>query len=553
MQADIIVTGTIFTGEGTIEEALAVKDKKFIYVGDKDGAKLFKGADTKVIEAQGLVLPGFTEGHAHVTNTYEILNYAHLYKGSTKEEYIEIFKEFLKAHPKNQVVVGRGYRNGAFGENGPDKTMLDEVSTKIPIIAIGEDAHSTWVNSKAMELAGLNKESISPENGEIVRDADGEPTGWLKEGADALVRSVLPKLTCDKIKEAILFYQKIAMTNGVTHVFEPMFNPQKEYDVCCQAYEELAGSGELRICVQTGYTIYPQDDIEEGIGKAALYRERAEKIGSDRYALDTIKIFIDGVLEGHTAYLLEPYEDQPGDCGKPLWTTKRCNEVVKKAVENGFRVHIHTIGDGALQMAIEAFEEAKDSVKGVKMPFAVTHVQVVKEEQFTKLAKLGVAVVVNPYWHTRDELYYDRLELPFLGKERAEREYPVASFVEAGCVVSQASDFPVTIPADVMTGLHIMVHRGEHKYGDFIPLNPKEAVTLEQALEILTINGAKQGGLEEKMGSITLGKDADFVILDKNILTRDYKKLYTSKVKKLFIQGKPYDVEELYSGMEEYL
>lgn len=553
MQADIIVTGTIFTGEGTIEEALAIKEKKFIYVGDRAGAETLKGAGTEVIAAQGLVLPGFTEGHAHVTNTYEILNYAHLYKGRTREEYVEIFKEFLKAHPDNEVVVGRGYRNGAFGEMGPDKSMLDEVSTEIPIIAIGEDAHSTWVNTRAMELAGLDKNSVSPENGEIVRDADGEPTGWLKEGADALIRSVLPRLTCEKIKEAILFYQKIAMYNGITHVFEPMFNPQKEYDVCCQAYEELAKSGELRICVQTGYTIYPQDDIEEEIGKAAIYRHRAQKIGSDRYCMDTIKIFIDGVLEGHTAYLSEPYQDKPGDCGSPLWTRERCNEVVKKAVESGFRVHIHTIGDGALQMAIEAFEGAKSYVKALKMPFAVTHVQVVREEQFKKLAELGVAVVVNPYWHTRDALYYDRLELPFLGKERAEKEYPVASFVKAGCVVSQASDFPVTIPMETMTGLHILVHRGEHQYGEFQPLNPGEAVTLEQALEIFTINGARQGGLEEKMGSIMSGKDADFMILDKKILTMDCKKLYTSMVKKIFIQGKSYDVEQLYSGMEEYL
>ncbi len=537
MLADLVVTGTIFTGEGTVKEAMAVKHDKIIYVGNKKDVQVMVGAKTKVIEAKGMILPGFTEGHAHVTSTYEILNYATLYEGETKNEYIQIMKTFLKEHPDTEFLMGRGYRNGVFNCNGPTAAMLDDVSCEIPIVAIGEDAHSMWVNSKAMELAGIDENTKDVHGGEIVRYKDGRPTGWLKEAADVLIQPILPKLELEKVKEAVLHYQKLAITNGITHVFEPMLNPQRDYDVCVRAYEELAREKKLLLNYQVGYMIYPGADIDEAIKRAVSYRNRAEAIGSDRYSLGTIKLFIDGVLEGHTAYLLEPYEDRPHSCGEPLWTQERLNEAVKKAAREHFQVHIHTIGDGALDMAIEAFAEAKDAGYSIDVPHAVTHVQVVGEGQFEQLARLGIAVVVNPYWHIKDHLYYDNLEKPYLGENRAEKEYPVASFVKAGCVVSQASDFPVTVPADIMNSLHIMVHRGEHKDGEFQPLNPAEAVSVEQALNIMTINGAKQGGIEAFTGSLKEGKDADFIILDKNLLTIEPSQLYTAKVQQIFIKG----------------
>ena len=537
--ADYVIYGCIFTGEGTIEQAMAVKGKKILYVGSCEGVSSFIGGETRILrEENGLILPGMTEGHAHVTSMYEILNYAPLYKGESVEEYIQIYKEFFKEHPQSRVLMGRGYRNGVFEEPGPQACMLDEISREIPIIAIGEDAHSMWVSSKALEMAGIDQDTAEVFGGEIVRYENGTPTGWLKEAADVLMVPLLPKLELNKVKQAVLRYQEEALAQGITHVFEPMLNPQRDYEVCVRAYEELAEEGKLLLQYQVGYMLYPSDDIDQGIERACEYRERARAVGSSRYSLNTIKIFIDGVLEGHTAYLQEPYVDRPDSCGEPLWTQERCNEVVKKAVLNQFQVHIHTIGDGALQMAIQAFRAAKEAGYVISIPHAVTHVQIVGEHQFAELAKLGVCVVVNPYWHTRDSLYYEKLEKPYLGLERAEKEYPVCSFIKAGCLLTQASDFPVTIPAMVMNSLHIMVNRGEHKYGPFEPLNPSEALTVEEALMVLTTNGAKQGGLEQSCGTLTAGKDADFVIFDKNLLTIEPSQLYTAKVKHIFIQGK---------------
>lgn len=557
MYADYVVTGTIFTGEGSIQDAMAVKNGRIVYVGNKRDVQHRIGKKTKLIEAKGMVLPGFTEGHAHVTSAYDVLNYAALYKGETQEEYLEIMKEFLRKHPDTEFLMCRGYRNGVFDENGPRAVMLDEVSTEIPIVAIGEDAHSMWVNTKALELAGIDENTQEMPGGEIVRYQNAKPSGWLKEAADSLIQPILPRLELEKIKEAILYYQKLAITNGITHVFEPMLNPQRDYEVCIRAYEELAREKKLLLNYQTGYTVYPGDDVNRAVRQAVEYRDRANAIGSDRYSLNTIKLFIDGVLEGHTAYLTEPYADRRNDsgiseagfcsmlapvtnqspCGRPLWTQEQLNEAVLMAAGEQFQIHIHTIGDGAVDMAVQAFLAAEKAGYKPEHPHAVTHVQVVTEHQFAQLAELGIVVVVNPYWHFRDTLYFDRLEMPYLGKERAEKEYPVASFVKAGCIVSQASDFPITIPADSMNSLHLMVNRREPGCDGIRPLNAKEALSVEQALTVMTVNGAKQGGIEDYTGSLKEGKDADFVILDKNLLTTEPSQLYTAKVQQVFIKG----------------
>lgn len=538
MKADYIVTGAVYTAQGSIEEAMAVKDGIIVYVGNRTNVREYCGAGTKVIDAGfGMVIPGITEGHAHVTSTYEILNYAPLYQGNSIEEYQKILRKFINEHPHESVLMGRGYKNGVFPKPGPRAEMLDEVCRDLPMIMIGEDAHSVWMNTKALELAGITCETEEIVHGEIVRYPDGTPTGWLKEAADRLALPVLAPLKKEKVKEAILHYQRIAMENGITHVFEPMLNSQRDYVTCMEAYEELAREGRLKLRFQVGYMLYPGEDVKEGIATAEAYRRRAEDIGSDRYCLDTIKLFVDGVLEGRTAYLLEEYQDEKGGCGEPLWAQEQLDSAVQQAAGAGFQVHIHTIGDGALDMAIHAFSQAEK--KGLKpdKPHAVTHVQIVSEHQFDQLAELGIAVVVNPYWHTKDALYFEKIEKPYLGKERAEQEYPVKSFLKAGCLVSQASDFPVTIPADVFTGLHILVNRGEHRFGSFEPLNPKEALTVEEALQVLTLNGAKQGGIQEHTGSLSVGKDADFAILDKNLLTELLSELYTAKVKALYIKG----------------
>lgn len=557
MQADLVVLGTIFTGEGTVKEAMAIKDGKIFYVGNKKDIQVMIGEKTKVIEPKGLVLPAFTEGHAHVTSTYEVYWGAVLYEGESKDDYVQIFKEYLKEHPETTFLMGRGFRNGVFEEPGPQAWMLDEVSKEIPIAAIGEDAHSLWVNTKALEMAGIGRNTKDVPGGVVVRYEDGRPTGWFKEAADYLMQPILPVFQLDKLKEVILHYQKLALDNGILHVFEPMLNPQREYDVCVRAYEELAKEEKLILDYQVGYTIYPTEDIDERLNQIMEYRARAQEIGNEHYKLNTIKLFIDGVLECHTAFLREPYEDCPDTCGEPLWTQERLNEVVAKAEANGFQVHMHTIGDGAIGMAIEAFKTVKETAgntdtsmtakagrevdgdfdKNGHAPHIITHVQVVGEKQFKQLAELEITIVVNPYWHIKDPVYFDELEEPYIGTKRAENEYPVASFLNAGCVVSQASDFPVTYPAELMMSLHNMVNREHPKFDTKEPLNPKEAISVEQALAVMTINGAKQLGLEGVTGSLKEGKHADFVILDKNLLTIEPSQLYTAKVQQIYRKG----------------
>lgn len=231
-------------------------------------------------------------------------------------------------------------------------------------------------------------------------------------------------------------------------------------------------------------------------------------------------------MEAHTAFLKEEYADAPGDFGESLYTQDTLNKLVARAVKEGYIVHTHAIGDAALDYILNAYEHAEKGTGILNNRNAVTHLQVVKEDQINRMKQLNIVAVVNPYWHFKDLNYYNKLEVPFLGQKRADKQYPVASFIKKGVVTSQASDWPVTVPASTMCSLHLMVNRTEPGNKQMEPLNPSEKISVAEALLVLTKNGAFENCLEKKKGTISVGKDADFVILDQDVLSIDTSNMY---------------------------
>ncbi len=543
MYADQIIYGTIYTGNEECPEAhaAAVKDGVFIAVGEKEDVASFIGPDTEVTDYEkGCILPSFCDGHAHATTTVTLAG-ASLYGLKTVEEYLQAISSYVKENPDKKVYTGKGYISGVFDEVGPRAEMLDRICNDGRyMILYSEDCHSTWVNSACLRALGITKDSKDPKDGRIVKDpVTGEPTGWLIETAQNPVEDLLPPYTVEDYKEGILTYQKMALSQGITRIFEPFFIIARDAELRVEAYRQLEAEGALHLTVRLGLPIQSDDDAKAEMERAIHLRELTKDLPHVR--LDTIKLFTDGVIENHTAFLRDVYCDSDpalNDHGEPLWTKEALNDIVTTAVKNEFHVHIHCIGDAASDMALDAFEAANAACPGNKSRFAMTHLQILHPEQIKRMVELKVFAVVNPYWHFKDPLYFPVIEVPYLGEERAEEEYPMKALADAGLILSQASDFPVTVPAEPFTALQLMVNRKRQDYMDLPALRPEQALTVKEAVSALTLGGCAQMGLSEHKGMISVDKDADYIMIDSDAFKTKPTELYAMKVLKTVIGGR---------------
>lgn len=536
--AELIVYGKIYTADRdrSIAEAMAISAGRIIYVGAREGAADYITDRTQVIDHEnGLVIPGITEGHAHISSTTELLYGAHLSNLETVDEYVDSIKQYIKENPDEAVISGCGYENGVFGPPGPTAEILDAIDTDKPMVFISEDHHSFWANSKAMEMAGIDETTSEVENGVIVRyPGTNKPTGWFKEMAGNLLDKILPVMTPEHFANAILYYQDVAMSNGVTIAFEPMLDRKKNFAERFAGYEKLNKENKLKISYRVAYTLEPMDDENYVFSELRKYHEKFKY--SPKIQVNTLKIFADGVVEGHTALLRDDYADAPGDKGEPMLSQDRMNSVVKRALDSGFDIHAHAIGDAAIDEVLNAYEFCQtDPDRDYRD--AITHLQVMVPEHVERMKKLGVVAVTNPYWHFRNSIYYDTLEKPFLGDDRASKEYYMRSVTDAGIVASCASDFPVTVPPRTMDALHIMVNRKQPGHPEMEEMGTGETIDVQDGLQVLTYGGAYQNRLEETKGSLETGKDADFVFLDRDVITIAKEDIYKTKVTATFIGG----------------
>lgn len=535
MEADLIILGKIFTSEKETPyaEGFAVSGGKIIAVGSREEVMTYKAENTKVKEyPSGIIVPGFTEGHAHISSAVELVKGPFLGVDSI-EKCQKVIKEFADSHPGKTSIMGGGFDPGLFGPEGPSAAVIDEVVSDRPVIISDEGHHSVWVNTKAMEIAGITKDTPDPVGGKMNRYENGEPTGFLQEMAIDLAAPALPEIVKEDYMDAILYYQDIGLSNGIVLAFEPMtmVSPSEDVNLRLDAYEALAEKEKLKITYRVALAMNPEDDPGPFFRGADAQHERFSKY--EKVQLNTIKFFMDGVVDGHTALLREPYKMPAYDCGPLIFKQEDLNRRMTAALREGFSIHIHAIGDAAIDEALNGLEAAQAAVPGACRN-AITHLQVCQPDHPKRMKDLGVIAVVNPYWHYRTSLY-EPLELPFLGKERAEHMYYLKSFLDAGVPMCQASDFPVTVPPDTMQCLHLMVNRTDPDTAE--PYFPEEAIGVEDALRVLTIGGAYENFLEKKKGSIREGKDADFVVLSQDVTKIPKEEIYTTKVRETWIGG----------------
>ncbi|MBQ9609122.1 MAG: amidohydrolase [Lachnospiraceae bacterium] len=543
MSNKYIVKGKVYTGHDndilSYADAFFVKNGVIGHVGSFDEVKAYDKLDgnglAKILDfGDSFISPGFTDGHAHISFAKTLVGGIELASGKSIEDYIGLMRQFKEKHPELTFVRGQGYSPNVFPETGPTKEIIDEVYPDIPVVLQSDGLHESWVNSAFLKYAGINADTPDVANGTIVRDETGEPTGSFLEEATDIVMEHCPEATVEQYKKAIIYFQEKVLPYGTINVFEPIINDE----VVVKAYKELIDEGRLKLKVRAGYKLNQEDDVDEALLKIKSLNSIIE---DERFEINAVKLFMDGVVENHTAFLLEPYLDIPDFVGDALWEQEPLNEAVLKILDAGYAIHTHAIGDGGVERILQAFEYAVPKTKNKELRNVITHLQVVDPSHYERMAKLNIIGVVNTFWHFKTHSYYFTRELPWLGHERVDIEYPLRSLFDAGVLLSQASDWPVSEPPEALHGLEIGLTRKAPGSPDDSPLNENEAMNIADMYDVITKNGAYQLGTEDENGTLEIGKKADFVVLDNNPFETDVYDIHAIKVNNVFIDG-----EEVY-------
>ncbi len=529
----IFLNGSVYTMDKTRvwSQAIAITEDQIVFVGSNEGVDSYIGADTTVIDLKGkMVLPGFVEAHAHPSQAMDFFGNISLYSLDSLEDYQRVITEYVDCKPNEVFYRGSGWADTLFPNIGPKKEILDALIPNKPIALASYDGHSLWVNTTTLERAQITKDTPDPEGGRIERDPEtGEASGILRETASRLVDGVIPDYTLEERKYALLAYQEMAAGVGITMCHDAMLDAQG-----IEAFNTLAEQDRLKIRFRGSITLEPDQNLKEQI--EMVVAERSKNIHPYFQTLSA-KIFVDGVVEGGTAYLLEPYEHKPEFRGKPIWGRKILDVACAALDKDQIQIHLHVIGDGAARITLHALENAHQRNQGRDSRHLVTHMQLVAPEDIQRFKQLDVIGVPQPFWFKVDE-YYSELAVPYLGKKRADRQYPMQCFIDAGVVMASSSDFPVTIPFDPLIAIQLGITRSSISGSCNEVLWPEERSNLEDMLRSFTYNGAYANFLENKIGSIEIGKQADVIVLDQNLFEIPATEIAATKVLLTLVDGK---------------
>ena len=543
--ADAVYTnGVIYTEDAvhSTAQAVAVKDGLIVYVGNDAGAQAWIGAGTQQVNLGGrTMLPGFIDSHAHPDAALDDLYEVNVYSlhGSMKV-YQKQIKAFAAKHPDLAIIQGSGWDSSILPVIGPSRYQLDAAVKNRPVVLWDLSGHEIWCNSAALKLGGITSKTPNPPGG-VIEHFPGThiPSGTLREAATDLVTNKIPDFTVAQYEAGLLHYQNdVAGPYGMTTVYDASLEPGGN---AVAAFEDLAQQGKLTVRYRAALHLDPgfgpiDDQIQAAVAERAKHT-------ADLFQTNSVKFFMDGVIEGHTGLLAEPYKDRPSSLGQQIWKWSALRTAAVKAAQNGFQLHFHAVGDRACSMALNAVGAAEIATGNTTPRDEITHLQLVTQTDVPRFAQLNVIAVPQPYWFVKDSFYYD-IQLPFLGKWRADHEYPMKSFFDNGVLVASSSDYPVTLPPNPLDAIATGVmrwYRGGSEWAVKGPkdvLWPAERVTTRQMVDSFTINGAVANFVDDETGSIEVGKSADLIVLNRNILTCPATKIGASRVLLTLLGGK---------------
>ena len=508
--ADLILTaGRVYTLDESMPwaEAVAIRDGRIAAVGtDEDVLSRFRG---QVFELGGrMVLPGFHDAHVHPMYGGITLMQCDLSSSANAAALIALVEQCDAALPEGEWLVGGGWDLSLFPNANPSKSLLDAVNADRPIFLRGSDGHSSWANSKALTLAGIEAETPDPPKGIIERDGNGVPSGTLRESAQGLVEAVVPKLSDADRLEATRRAVALANQLGITSMIDAAVTADE-----WRAWQALEAAGELTARVVLSIPVSSPLTWSPAEGLIQVEDRNSGK----RLRRDAAKLFVDGVLEGETAALLEPYLGESGGTGMLVLPADELAERVAALDARGVQAHFHAIGDRGVRVALDAVERAIERNGPSDNRHHISHLQLIDPADHPRFAALGVTANFQPLWAYPDA-YITDINLPALGPWRIERMYPIGSLERAGARIAAGSDWSVSslnpLPA-IETALTRQDPAGQVEG----VLNPKEAVSVDTMLRAYTVNGAWLMHQEEQTGVIKPGMAADLVVLERNLFS----------------------------------
>lgn len=503
----LYVNAKIWTGEDAMPEAqaLAIRGDRIVAIGDAVTVGALAGDGVPVIDLAGRrVVPGFNDAHWHLPTRRT----ADLAEAGNVPEILRRLREFAATLGPDEWITGRGWGPSDFPGNQPHRRYLDEIFPDRPVLLTDRDGHQTLANSRALALATVTRTTKDPENGRVDRDAEGEPTGLLKEAASSLVRRLIPPVTADQVYRSLLAEMDKAAAFGLTSL--QVASGSGASGVEYEAYQRALREGTLKVRLRVAVP-FERNVTEARLSEFVALRDR-HRGGPLTFGI--AKGMLDGTVDAHTAAMLEPYAGGK-DTGLPMWSQPDLNRVVAAYDKAGLQVQLHAIGDRAIKMALDAFAHAAMTNGTSGRRHRVEHVEVPALEDLPRFKTLGVIASTQAMFASPDAITLQNYA-PALGPARASYSNAFKLFDDAGAVQAFGSDYPV-FTMEVMRGVHAAVTRelpdGTPRGGWY----PQHRISVGAAIRHFTRDAAFASFDEAGKGTLAVGKLADFVVLSDDI------------------------------------
>ena len=534
--ADLILRdGHFLTGDTWQRGSMVVSGGRIVLIGSWDDAVSRRSPATEVRDLDGAwVTPGFHDAHVHPTSAGLEMNACDLSGTETADESVRAVAAYAHGNPDVPWILGGGWSMEAFERGTPTAAPLDAVERHRPVYLPNRDHHSAWVNSVALALAGIDEHTPDPADGRIERDASGQATGCLHEGAMSLVADLAPRPSSDDLRRALLSAQAYLHSLGIVGWQDALVGTGLGMADSLDTYIDLADAEEL-----TGKVVlamwWDRDRGAEQIPELVERRARAQAHG---VRATSVKIMQDGVCETFTAAMLDPYLDRDGHAtdnrGLSFIPADDLREYVAQLDALDFQVHVHALGDRAVRDSLDAVEHARRRNGDRGNRHHLAHLQIIARDDLGRFASTGAIANAQPLWACR-EAQMDELTLPFLSHTARESQYLFRSLLDAGARLGFGSDWPVSTP-DPLAGMHVAVNRRPPGETDAEPLIEAEGLTAVEALTAYTSGSAYINELEGGTGVLSPGFAADLAVLDRDLLS-DTTHLSDTRVLHTFVDG----------------